>query len=76
MIDEITIAMAQAQICDAMKRAKVRPSELARRLRVSPPYVSRLLHQGENMTIAQLARVFFALGYEIRFKLVKARYRR
>lgn len=70
-IGEATVTMAQSTICEAMERANVRPSELARRLQVSRPYVSKLLNGGANLTVRQLARVLWALGFEVRFTLAR-----
>lgn len=70
-VQEMTLAMAQSAVWLALERSKIRKGELARRLRVSPPYVSNLLGRGENMTVKQLGRVLWAMGFEVRFKLVR-----
>jgi transcriptional regulator with XRE-family HTH domain len=74
--EEMTLAMAQSWICIALRRSKVKKSELARRLGVSRPYVSNLLSGGENLTLRQLARVMWALGFEVRFDIVNRSRRR
>jgi transcriptional regulator with XRE-family HTH domain len=66
---EMTLASAQVMIFKA--KGKQRGTDIAKTLGCSRPYVSNLLSGGENLTLKQLGRVLAALGYEVRFKLVK-----
>lgn len=58
----------QCALCKAMKRSKVSKTELAKRLGVSSPNsVNRLFNPEMNITLKKLAKVFNALGAEIKF---------
>lgn len=63
------VAGVQQTIRREMKQRGVGRSELARRLGVSAPRVSAILRKG-NMTLETAARVFHALGVQIRIVLV------
>ena len=55
----VTIA---ERVVDAMEAKRVSRSELARRLKVSPAYVTKILRGHANLSLESLAKVAFALG--------------
>lgn len=48
-------------------------AKLARRLGVSPPYISNVLAGKENLTLEQIARIFRPLGFRLEFQLRNTR---
>lgn len=50
-----------ARVVDAMENSGVTRSELARRLNVSPAYVTKILRGHANLSLESLAKVAFAL---------------
>jgi len=60
--EELLLTVAR-RISDTMADQDVSRSELARRLGVSPAYVTKLLRGHANMTIETLAKIAFALGH-------------
>jgi len=57
----------------AMKKQKVTPAEMARRMRTSRPTVYRLLDPAERgATLDTLERASFALGLQMEIKLMPA----
>jgi transcriptional regulator with XRE-family HTH domain len=67
--EEVTTAMAQSLIFQAMQGAGFTAAELARRLGVNRSRIPQILQQ--NMTLRTLARTLAACGYEVRFSLKK-----
>jgi transcriptional regulator with XRE-family HTH domain len=67
--EEMTTAMAQSLIHQAMRGADISASELARRMGVSRSRIPQLLLR--NMTLRTLARALAACGYEARLTLKK-----
>lgn len=59
-------ATLKLHIYDAMRRRKMRKSELARRLKVKPFQIERLLDLMHNSTIDQLDAALRALGVRIK----------
>jgi transcriptional regulator with XRE-family HTH domain len=59
------------RISDAMEEQNVSRAELARRLRVSPPYITKILRGHENFSLQTLARIAFALGRKWKLRLIK-----
>ena len=57
---------ATESLCALMDKEKVTRAELARRLDVSPAYVTKLLSGTQNLTLATLADAFFELGRSLR----------
>jgi len=55
----VTIA---ERVVDAMHAKRVSRSELARRLKVSPAYVTKILRGHANLSLESLAKVAFALN--------------
>ena len=53
-------------ICDLMAQEGVSRSELAKRLGKSRPYITKLLQNGNNMTLNTISDIFFALGRSLR----------
>jgi len=53
---------ATESLCSLMDKEKVSRAELARRLDVSPAYVTKLLSGTQNLTLATLADAFYELG--------------
>ncbi len=50
------------QIAAAMEERGIKKSELAERMATTRSYITQLLNGSENMTLAKLAEVMFALG--------------
>ncbi len=50
-----------ARILDAMENRSVSRSELARRLEVSPAYITKILRGNANLSLESLAKLAFAL---------------
>lgn len=50
-----------ARIIDAMESSRVSRSELARRLNVSPAYITKILRGQANLSLDSLAKLAFAL---------------
>lgn len=67
--DETALAMWGSTLAGALKKGRVRQNELARRMRVSPPYISAVL-SGDNLTLTQASRLLWACGFEIRITAV------
>lgn len=65
---EMTLAMAQSQMFAAM--ANVKKKDVAKRLGVTPPYVSSLFKGDTDVTMRQFGRVLAASGFEVRFWLI------
>lgn len=62
-VEESLVADVQHDIVGLMKAKGVSRAELARRLRVSAPYVSQILgDEDANLTLRTIARVYDALG--------------
>jgi AraC-like DNA-binding protein len=53
-------------LCELMEKEKVSRAELARRVGVKPPYVTRILRGQTNLTLKTLSDFFFALGRSVR----------
>lgn len=53
------------QIAAAMEERKIRKSELAASMGTTKSYITQLLNGSENMTLAKVAEVFFALGLRV-----------
>jgi transcriptional regulator with XRE-family HTH domain len=51
-----------ARIIEAMENQDVTRSELARRLNVSPAYITKILRGHANLSLESLAKLAFALG--------------
>lgn len=68
--EEMTTAMAQAIVYQAIRRAGISQAELARRLGVNRSRVTQILER--NMTMRTFARAVAACGFELRFALAKA----
>jgi transcriptional regulator with XRE-family HTH domain len=60
------------QIVHRLDKRGMSQAELAKALRVSGPYVSKLLSGGENLTLRQLHRVAVALGCQLKVELAPA----
>lgn len=59
----------QAALYAAMKSAGIQQKELARRMNVSPAYVTQLFDSGRNLTVRTVAKVCYALNREARFRV-------
>jgi transcriptional regulator with XRE-family HTH domain len=53
-------------VCELMDEHRISRAELARRLGKSPPYVTKMLRNGSNLTVKTISDVFFALGKSVR----------
>ncbi len=58
------------QIIDYMHRSGVSQAELARRMRVSQAYISKVFRETSNLTLMTLAKVAAALGVDVEAELV------
>jgi antitoxin component HigA of HigAB toxin-antitoxin module len=67
-LEEMSLAMAQAEIQIAMDESGLKKSELADKLGRPRSFISRILSGNHNLTIRTMARVFGACGFEIRFQ--------
>ncbi|CAN5895766.1 hypothetical protein BH23PLA1_BH23PLA1_24570 [soil metagenome] len=63
---ERLVTEVQELICEVMDTQGVSQAELARRLGKSPPYVSKLLRGGSNMTLRTISDIFHALSRTLR----------
>lgn len=63
IVEETALATAQARIQNAMDRSKVTKAELARRMEVSPSYITRIMSGEHNLTIKTLARALHECGF-------------
>jgi transcriptional regulator with XRE-family HTH domain len=66
---EKTVLEATELIAGLMEDQGVGKAELARRLGTSRQWVSQLLDGNQNMTLATLSDVLFALGREVRLSV-------
>lgn len=57
------------EIARVMEAQKITKTELARRLKVAPSWVTKFF-QGENLTLRTLVRVAFAVGFRVDLKLM------
>jgi transcriptional regulator with XRE-family HTH domain len=64
-IVEGVVIRTNERICELMETRGITRAELARRLRKSPPYVTRLLNGRPNMTLRTLTEIAVALGEAI-----------
>jgi transcriptional regulator with XRE-family HTH domain len=62
--------MAQSTIQDAILKAGISRSDLARRMECNRSMVSRMLSGSHNLTIKTMARALAACGFEARFQHV------
>lgn len=53
-------------LCELMENNNVSRAELARRVGVKPPYVTRILRGQTNLTLKTVSEFFFALGRSVR----------
>jgi transcriptional regulator with XRE-family HTH domain len=53
-------------LCELMEKNNVSRAELARRVGVKPPYVTRILRGQTNLTLKTVRDFFFALGRSVR----------
>ena len=68
--EEDLLVETAARIIDAMERRGVTRSELARRMEVSPAYVTKILRGHANLSLESLAKVAFALDMKWEFRLI------
>jgi hypothetical protein len=73
VFEETALAMAQAEIQNALNESSLRRTDLALRLGKPRSFVSKILGGSHNLTIRTMARVFAACGYELRFSRVPAK---
>ena len=60
---------ATEAICEAMDRCGMSQADLARKLGVTPQYISEFLSTPENTTLKQLVRFANAVGLEVDLSL-------
>lgn len=68
--EELALAMAQAEMQNALNDSKLRRTDIAKKLGVSRPFISKMLRGDYNLTVKAMSRVFAACGYELRFERV------
>jgi transcriptional regulator with XRE-family HTH domain len=59
--EESLLVETAARIIDAMETQGVKRSELARRLKLSPAYITKVLRGHANLSLESLAKIAFAL---------------
>ena len=67
------LALAQSYIGRAMKREGVSNAELARRMKCSRSWITRMMNGDSLITVGTLARALQACGYEVTAITVKAK---
>lgn len=72
IFEETALAVAQAEIQDAMDKSCLRRTDLAMRLGKPRSFISKILGGNHNLTIRTMARLFAACGFELRFSKVAA----
>lgn len=60
------------QVCTIMETSDISRSELARRMEVSPAYITKVLSGNPNLTIKSLIKLSDALGQELHVELRSA----
>ena len=68
MLEELILDIT-GEICDTMDAQGVSRSELARRIGVKPPHVTRILQGEDNFTLKTLTRIAYSLNRAVRFTL-------
>jgi transcriptional regulator with XRE-family HTH domain len=53
-------------LCELMEKENVSRAELARRIGVKPPYITKVLRGTANLTLKTISDLFFALGRSVR----------
>jgi transcriptional regulator with XRE-family HTH domain len=71
MLEELVLDVT-GEICDTMDQQGVTKSELARRIGVKPPHVTRILQGEDNFTLKTLTRIAHALNRAVRLTLAPA----
>lgn len=69
--EELALAMAQAEMQNALNDSKLRRTDIAKRLGVSRPFITKMMRGDYNLTVKAMARTLAACGYELRFERVK-----
>ena len=70
LMEETAIALAQSTLCNAMERAGISKSDLARRMGCNRSLVTRILTGSHNLTVRTMARALAVCGFEARFESV------
>lgn len=68
ILEQLTLDITDA-VCRAMEEKGLSRSDLARRLRVSPAYVTKLLNSTSNVTLRTLINLSLALDLRVGVKL-------
>lgn len=68
IISETALAVAQSTMYNAMLAAGMNQAEVARRMDVPPPMITRILSGDWNLTVKTLARFLEATGHELVIK--------
>ena len=64
ILEQLTLDITDA-VCRAMEEKGLSRSDLARRLRVSPAYITKLLNSTSNLTLRTLVNLALALDLEV-----------
>ncbi|MFC6197168.1 helix-turn-helix domain-containing protein [Ponticaulis profundi] len=69
MAEEDAIAYVQSMALRILREKKMKKTELAKRMGVSPAYITQILTEAEpqNLSIRKVVNLFFALGEPIEF---------
>jgi transcriptional regulator with XRE-family HTH domain len=70
VLEESALAIAQSTIQNAINQANISRADLARNMKCSRSFVSRMLSGSHNLTIKTMARALAACGLEVRFNSV------
>jgi hypothetical protein len=76
VLQESALSLAQSAIQNAMDGARLKPTELAKRMGRHKSFISRLLSGRHNLTVKTYALALASCGFEPRFPYVPLRWRR
>jgi transcriptional regulator with XRE-family HTH domain len=65
---DLAVSKAHELIFEIMEKKDVSQAELAKRMKISEPAVSRLLNDDRNFGVAKFAEIMFWLGEELEFQ--------
>ena len=68
---ELTVAMAQSTIQNALDSSDISAAEISRVLDMTQSGVSRILNGSRRLTVRMFGEILSTCGFEVRFSLVK-----